>query len=263
MASKYKEILDNIEWSFSTLHLYEQCPYALYNKKICKSDGTENAYAQIGKFAHEINEKIYKKEATVDHALNEWIDEYDNHIFNYISESSKEKKFLAFCDYLAAFDEKFFDCHKILEVETKFKWRVGKYDCVGLVDLSVEENETNKILLIDHKSASPFFGKKGQLLKAQIDNFNSYKKQMYMYCKPIYEKYGRFPDKIIWNHLFDSTQSIIDFNIEDYNATQDWVIRTIKKIYNDKDFDAFQSYMMCYQLCNYRYDCEYKDELRE
>ena len=34
----YKNELDNIVWSFSTLHQYEQCPYAFYLKKI---DNTE------------------------------------------------------------------------------------------------------------------------------------------------------------------------------------------------------------------------------
>lgn len=263
MASKYKDILDKIEWSFSRLHLYEQCPYAFYLKKINEVEGVDNSYAEIGKFAHEILEKIYKQESSVDEALKEWIEEFDNNIFSYISESSKEKKYIDFCNNLATFDESIFEKYDVLEVESKFNWKVKKYNCIGIVDLLLQDKITKEIILIDNKSASPFFGKKGQLLKTQTDNFNSYSKQMYMYCKPIYEKYGVFPSRIEWNHMFDSTKTSISFNINNYNATQEWVINTIKKIYNDKTFDAFQSYMMCYQLCGYRYDCEYKEYDRE
>jgi hypothetical protein len=258
MASKYKDILDKIDWSFSTLHLYETCAYGFYNKKICDYLGIDNAFAEIGRYGHEINEKIFKSEFTIDEALKNWISDFDDHVFSYISESSKEKKYLAFCDYLAEFDESIFDKYDILDVETKFNWKVGKYNCVGLVDLVLREKSTQEIILEDHKSAAPFFGKKGQLLKSQTENFNSYKKQMYMYCKPIYEKYGVFPSRIEWNHMFDKTKTSIPFDMNDYNETQEWVKETIRKIYKDTKFEASKSYMMCYQLCNYRCDCEYK-----
>jgi hypothetical protein len=260
MANKYKEILDDIEWSFSTLHLYEQCPYAFYNKKICGDYGIDNAFAEIGKYGHKINEKIFKKEVTVDVALKEWIDEFENHVFSYISDSSKEKKFLAFCDYLSRFDEKYYEKYEVLGVEVEFHWKIGKYNCIGYVDLILRDKETGYILLIDHKSAPPFFGKKGGLLKAQAENYEAYSKQMYMYCKPIYERYKTFPKNIIWNHMFDEKQTPIEFNMEDYEKTLDWFNKTVKKIYKDTKFDPCMSYMMCNQLCNYRMDCEYKKE---
>jgi hypothetical protein len=260
MTCKYKEILDNIEFSFSTVHLYETCPYAFYNKKICGDKGISNAFAQIGKLGHLINEKIYKKESNIEEALNEWIEEFDYHVTEYISDNSKEKKYLAFCDYLATFDESFFDKYEILGVEVKFHWKIGKHKCIGFADLIVRDISTKEIILIDHKSAPPFFGKKGQLLKAQVDNFNAYSKQMYMYSKPIYEKYGEYPTKIIWNHMFENNTTEIEFNMEDYKMTLKWFKETVRKIYNDKEFNPCKSYMMCNQLCNYRLDCEYKNE---
>lgn len=260
MTSKYKEILDKIEWSFSTLHLYEQCQYGFYLKKICEELGIENAFSSIGKFSHNINEKIFKQEYTIDEALADWIENYEDNIFGYISENSKEKKYVAFCDYLANFDELYIEKYNVLEVETKFNWKIGKYNCVGLTDLVLQEKETGDILLIDHKSAPPFFGKKGGLLKSQAENFEAYSKQMYMYCKPIQEKYKTYPKKIIWNHMFNDERTVIDFKIEDYEKTLDWFKKTVRKIYNDTKFDACKSYMMCNQLCNYRLDCEYNNE---
>lgn len=260
MKSKYKEILDLIEWSFSTVHLYETCPYAFYLKKICELLGINNAYAEIGKYGHHINENIFKKTMKLDEALNEWIEEFNDHVFEYISESSKEKKYLAFCDYLCAFDETRLAKYEILGVEVEFHWEIGKYKCIGFADLILQDKETKEILLIDHKSAPPFYGKKGKLLKAQTDNFYTYSKQMYMYCKPIYEKYGKYPSKIIWNHIFDDERTVIDFNMEDYEKTLEWFKKTVQKIYKDTKFEPCKSYMMCNQLCNFRMDCEYKNE---
>lgn len=260
MSSKYKKILDAIEFSFSTIHMYEQCQYAFYNKKICGDIGVDNAYAEIGRYGHEINEKIFKKEITVDDALNEWIEEFENHVFNYISDNSKEKKFLAFCYYLSIFDEKYYKKYEVLGVEVEFHWKIGRHKCIGFVDLILKDKVTGDILLIDHKSAPPFFGKKGGLLKSQTENFNTYSKQMYMYCQPIYEKYKTFPKKIIWNHMFDDARTIIDFDMKEYEKTLDWFKKTVQKIYKDTKFEPCKSYMMCNQLCNYRMDCEYKNE---
>lgn len=259
MGIGYKEILDKIEWSFSTLHQYEQCQYSFYNKKICNNIGVSNAYAEIGKYGHTINEKIFKMEVTIDEALKEWIEEFENNVFGYISESSKEKKYLAFIDYLTEFNETFINDYEILGVEVELHWKIGKYSCIGYVDLILKHKGTKEIILIDHKSAPPFFGKKGKLLKSQTDNFISYSKQMYMYCKPIYEKYGTYPKKIIWNHMFDKSETIIDFDLEEYERTLVWVKKIIQKIYKDKVFKPKKSYMMCNQLCNYRLDCEYRN----
>ncbi len=259
MLNRYKTILDNIEWSFSTLHLYEQCPYAFYCKKICGDAGIGNSYSDIGKFGHTINENIFNFKSTIDQALNEWINEFEDNIYHYISDSSKEKKYISFCDYLTDFDELVFRKYEILGVELESHWEIGKYKCIGFIDLLLRERETGELLLIDHKSAPPFFGKKGKLLKAQEENFKTYKKQMYMYCKPIYETYKTFPKKIIWNHMFDNQRTIIDFDINEYEETLVWVDETISKIYKDTKFEPCKSYMMCNQLCNYRMDCEYKN----
>jgi hypothetical protein len=48
--------------------------------------------------------------------------------------------------------------------------------------------------------------------------------------------------------------------MEDYEMTLKWFKETVRKIYNDKEFYPCKSYMMCNQLCNYRLDCEYKNE---
>lgn len=264
MVNKYKEDLDKIEFSFSTLHQYEQCPYATYQKKICGETGINNAYAEIGSFGHGLNEKIFKHEMTVQEALNDCVENFEYNVCEYISETSKENKFAAMCDYLANFDETYEERYEILGVEKEFHWKIGKHKCVGYADLILRGKESNKVFLIDHKSAGHFMKKNGEPLKNQEDNFKAYSKQMYMYSDAMMKEYGFYPDYIVWNHFLDNSKTtVIPFNKEDLNSAIQWVKDTIKKIYSDTKFEpGEEDYTMCYLLCNFRDSCDYK-ELRK
>lgn len=263
--SRYKEILDKIEFSFSTTHLYEQCPYAVYMKKIEEIDGDSNAYAEIGSYGHELNEKIFKKKYTTQEALDECINEFDEHIFEYITESSKDKKYIAMCDYFSSFDEDFWNEYEVIGVELEVHWKIGKYNCIGYIDLILKRKSDGKIFLIDHKSASHFMKKDGTPLKNQEENFIAYKHQMYMYSDAIKKKLGFYPDYIVWNHFLDNGhKTIIPFSKEELNETLVWFKRTVKEIYSDEMFEPKKNYMMCYQLCDYRNGlCEYKQMWKE
>lgn len=265
MSSKYKEILDKIEFSFSSLHTYEKCPYAFYLKKICNTVGINNAYAEIGSYGHYLNEKIFKKEYTVQQALDDCVENFDDHVFEYISDSSKEKKYISLCEYLSYFDESYEERYEVIGVEMEFHWKIGRYRCVGYADLILKSKETVKIYLIDHKSAGHFMKKDGTPLKNQEVDFYAYRNQMYMYCDAIKKKLGLQVDYIVWSHFLDNGSiTLIPFNDVDYKKSLKWTVETIHKIYNDNEFEAIDDYMRCFKLCNYRDgDCEYKELRRE
>lgn len=264
MASKYKKELDEIEYSFSTLHQYCQCPFATYLKKICGEVGDNNAYAEIGSLGHYWNEMIFKHEMTVQEALDDCIENFDNMVCEYISDASKDKKFEAMCDYLANFDETYEERYEVLGVEKEFHWKIGRHRCIGFADLILKDKKTSKIFLIDHKSASHFLKQNGEPLKNQQANFEAYSKQMYMYSDAMMKEYGFFPDYIIWNHFLDAGKTtVIQFIQNDYNDAIKWVKDVIKKIYADSKFEpGEEDYTLCNLLCNYRNSCEYK-ELRK
>ena len=259
--NKYKEILDSIEFSFSTLHIYDQCPYAFYRKKICEDEGDNNAYAEVGSAGHYWNEKIFNKNMTVQEALEDCIENFDNMICEYISESSKDKKYEALCDYFADFDNTYEEKYEVLGVEKEFHWKIGRYKCIGFADLILKDRKSKKILLIDHKSAGHFLKKDGTPLKNQISNFEAYKKQMYMYADAMKKEYGFYPDYLIWNHFLDNCSStIIPFDIKECELAVAWAINTIKTIYRDTNYKAGkEDYTLCNILCNYRNECDYKE----
>lgn len=259
--TSYKEILDKIVWSFSTISLYEDCPRAFYIKKIEEITGDTNAAAEIGSYAHELNERLFKREINAQEALNECVYNFDDCITETISETNRAKKYMALCDYFSEFDETIFDRFEVLEVEEKHIWKIGKYQIVGIIDLLLRERETGKIYLVDHKSASHFLKKDGTPLKSIESMYRKYSKQMYLYADAIHRKYGFYPDYIVWNHFLEGgKRTVIPFEMEGLDGAVKWVKETIRKIYKDTTFTPVQDYVRCNLLCDYRNGfCEFKE----
>ena len=257
----YKKILYDVVWSFSTLHSYENCPYGFYLKKLDGSEINEgNFYAEAGSFVHEVNAKLFDGILKIDDAIDYYIDNYENNVVYTAKQSTMEKKYNQGIDYLAAFNTEKLKDYEILGVEKEVHFKIDKYNFIGFIDLLLRSKQTNKILIVDHKSLDHFMKKDGTPLKNQLPHFEAYSKQMYLYSKPIFEEYGEYPDRIIWNHFFDQQITNIQFNKDDYENTLKWAVDIIHAIYKDKKFNAKQTYMMCKVLCGYRNSCCYANE---
>ena len=260
----YKQDLDKMVWSFSRIHLWEQCPYAFYLQYIEGVKGIDNFWAENGKAVHLTLEKFFKDELTLEEMPHFYIERFDN-ICNYASQNSMTNTFNVCIDFLCEFDFSFFDDYEILGVEKECRFTIGKYPFRGIIDLLLRNKHTNEIIVFDHKSSPYPFKKDGKsVLKNCQENFESYKHQMYLYCKQVIEEYGEEPEQITWLHFKDSKLATIPFNRDEYNETLKWVENTIKKIYRDKRFLPNQSFMMCGRLCDFREgDCDYKDMKEE
>ena len=260
----YESLLNEVEFSFSTLHQYEQCPYAFYLKKI---DGTEinegNFYSDAGGYMHEVLEIIFSGKLPVDDAIPYYIENYSNSVVYETKQSTMEKKYNQAVDFLAAFDMTQLDNYEILGVEKEVHFELDGYKFIGFIDLLLRNKQTEKIIIVDHKSSDHFLKKDGSPLKNQQANFEAYSKQMYLYSKAVFDEYGEYPDRIVWNHFFDQQVTNIPFKYEDYCATQQWALNIIRRIYTDENFDAVQNYMMCKVLCGYRNSCCYATEESE
>lgn len=253
----YKKILDKIVWSFSTLHLYEQCPYAFYCKKIECKDGEQNFFAENGSVMHEIFEELLNRKYGLEVASSIYSDRYDL-ICSKTKQSTMDKTFEKCMDYLCSVDEFDFCKYEILGVELKLNFEIKKYKFVGYADLVIRDKSSGEVILIDHKSSDHFMKKDGTPLKNQLENFLAYKNQMYMYCKGLKDCFGINVNKIVWHHFKDNGElTAIPFAESDYEESLKWAVDTIKKIYRDRSFKDKKSFMMCGQLCDYRNDCEY------
>ena len=259
--SEYKDNLDKMIWSFSRLHLYEQCPYAFYLKYIEGREDEQNFYAENGSAMHSTFEGLLNHELTLEDAPGYYMEQFECIDSDGISDNTRENIFGKCLNYLCSVDSGFEEKYEILGVELKCSFKVGRKEFRGFIDLLMRNRKTNEIIVLDHKSADHFLKKNGEPLKNREDDFKAYKHQMYLYCKGVYEQYKQFPSKIMWHHFKDDGKlTVIDFNMSDYEETIQWAKDLVKQIYKDKDFAEMKSYMMCKQLCGFRNNCDYKDE---
>ena len=254
----YKKELDDMVWSFSRIHAYENCPYQFYLKYIEKEKGISNFYAGNGKLIHEIHEKILKNELPIEDCVNYYIEEFD-----FIEERERENietnTLNACADYLSELDLSELDNYNVLGIECKIKTKISKFNLIGYIDLLLEDEDGN-IIVLDHKSSKYMLKKNGDVLKGKELDFLSYKHQLYLYCKWVIEKYGKTPKYLVWNHFKDGKICKIDFSQEEYEETIEWFKKLIKNIYKDAEFEAKKEYISCNSLCDLRKICDYKNE---
>lgn len=262
--SQYKDRLDEIAFSFSSLSQFAECPYAFALNKIENEKGDGNAHAEIGSYGHKIIERLLKKEVTKQDALIECVNEFENNVTYEISEAAYDRKYSALCSYIEDFDESIFDKYEILGVEKMLYWTIDNHRMVGVIDLILKDKKTEKIYLIDHKSAGHFFKKNGEPLKNMKDSYELYRKQMYLYADAMYQRLGYYPDYISWNHFLDGgKRSTIPFNKKDCEDAVKWASDIINQIYEAEEFPANYNYMKCEMFCNFRDTCMWKSFLKE
>lgn len=256
----YVKLLNDMTWSFSRLHAYEHCPYSFYLRYIEERSGESNYYAENGKCMHETFEALFNRKIEIESCPQFYSDRYDM-ICEMTKKSTMDSTFEKCIDYLCEVEDLDETKYEILGVEIKLDFKVGKYKFVGYADLVVRNRDSGEVILVDHKQAGHFFKKDGTPLKNQEDNFFAYKHQAYLYCKGLKDCFGINVDKIVWHHFKDSGQiTKIPFNVEEFDETMQWAVNTIEKIKQDKSFESNKTYIMCNCLCDFRNDCEYKND---
>ena len=215
-----------------------------------KKNGEDNIFASYGILVHSILERYAKgelqKKDLVDEFKNSFELEISEPIMMYgrdLTESYLEKGIIFFSNF-----EGFWGLNPI-EAEHRFEVPLGHSTFVGVIDL-IATNDTDDIIIIDHKSSSKFSKKE---LKEKS-------KQLYLYATEVYEKYGKFPKELWFNHFKNDYIEKIKFNIEDYRESVNWALDTIDKIESCLEFNPNNSdKFYCGYLCDYRNNCEHKE----
>lgn len=267
--SDYKEKIRNMTWSYSRITAYDHCPYSFYLKYIIADDdmylAESNFYAESGSYVHSILEKVLKGELSEENAAQYYLDHYDDNIFYKTRQNIMEKNFELCEDYLCNLDFDWLKDFEILGVEKEIHVVLkdengNEYPFIGYIDLAVRHKETRKIYIIDHKSSSYPFKRDGKtVLKKSESDFTKYKMQMYLYAKAIFEEYGEYPEKLIWNHFKDQKVAVIPFDKDEYDKAIQWFIDKIHEIENDDEFEARCDFFYCNNLCDFRASCEYNE----
>lgn len=252
MEEKNYSIPEGFTWSFTSLVAYEQCPKSFMLKKLRKvGEEAENFYSQYGSWGHAILESYYK--GLIPHiALAEVYEKGFDDAVTLRPPYPKgvvEKSRAAGLRYFQNFKELEPEW-EVLDVEKKFEIQIGGYPVVGIVDLVLRHKDTGDIVVVDHKSKS-----KASMTK----EYETYKKQLYIYAKYIKETYGKFPSVMRFNMFKEGYEIDEPFNQEDYDKTMSWVIHVIEQTILDDEWEARPDDFFCFVLCGVKDYCWDKD----
>lgn len=261
-------------YSFSRLTSFRHCPMSYYLENVATPpvEELENSYAQYGTFIHKLIEGWGKNEIPDFALAEEYMEGYDDAVtmpFPPFPKGLGAKYYEAGLSYFQNFHG-FGDEYEILSVEEKFVINVCGYEVSGIADLILRNKETSEIVVIDHKSKSMATMKK---------DLPVYRNQLYIYAMAVYEKYGVYPSKLIFNLFREEGQFVEEeFSIEGLEETKKWIVETIHDIeeseifndwpgptdfYSDKKSKRNSCTYFCSQICGVNSSCKVYEEMQK
>lgn len=219
---KYPEI-----FSFSSLSLWHTCRKAWffhYLKRIPKH-GT-NVYAQYGLFAHELLEKYERGEMPCVMLAEEYTAGYDDHVTDTFPHGRGRKYYEDGLAYFQNFTG-WGDHYEIVCIEEEFLVDIGGVPINGFVDLVLRNKNTGGYVVVDHKSKS---------LSTLKSSYKESIIQLYIYAHYVRERFGQFPEKLVFNCFRAQELYGEDFHPDEYGRMVAWVINTVREIHEAVEF---------------------------
>lgn len=218
----------------------------------------DNAFAQCGLLVHELLEAYFNGKVLITELPGLFEEHYDDYVFETFPKLGKtnlyESYFEKCYNYLDNFEG--FDQYEILGSEVEFEIDIlCGHRLKGYIDLLLRDKSDGRIVILDFKSKSNFKSKK---------ELAEYARQFYLYTLYVYEKYGEYPKKFIFEMIRVVPPSkVVEFDMKAFEEAQDWMYLQIDKIEKMESFPAVYDKFYCESLCNFRASCPEKGKLSD
>lgn len=235
-------------YSFSKISMFHTCKYAYFLTYLKHLKGIDNCFALYGTLVHSIMERYAKSQLGLWDLPKIFEIEFADVVNMPFPESKycknmKELYFNQGFDFLSSFLG--YDDYNILGVEENFEIKIDDWLLTGVIDLIYEDTD-GKLIILDYKSKSKFKNK---------DEQQKYARQLYLYSIYIKDKYGRFPDKLIFWTFRKQKKIEIMFNYDEYLESLTWAKFTVNQIRNESSYLPSKDEFYCKNLCNHRLYC--------
>ena len=245
-------IPDGMKWSFSKLEAFHHCGMMFKLVYLDHAEKEGNGFSDYGTFCHKLLEE-WAKGQIPDFALaEEYQERYDNEVVNAFPPFPRgmpQKYYDQGLQYFENFDG-FGDDYEILTVEEKFEIEIDGYILVGIADLTLRNKKTGGIVVIDHKSKSK---------NSMKQEYETFRMQLYTYAMFVKQKYGVYPEKLIFNMFREQNFISEDFDMDMYNKTRQWIVDTIHEIEACRDWIISSSSFFCRYVCSVFDSCPARD----
>lgn len=238
--------LDAMDWSYTRVSSFDQCPRMFDLTYLQCKDRAENAFAQWGSFGHSLLERYFRQQIELLDMPSIYESEYSTEVSERFPfprlEEIYYKRGLA---YFNEFSGQIGDEVEILGVEEQYSSTLGGRPVVGIIDL-IPKNESG-LIVCDHKSRGKWKSKEER---------RKYLRQLNLYAFRLKEKYGEWPAELWFNKFREGCLDREPFSETVAQADRDWFLRSIDNIYQTESFPARPDSFFCDHLCSVREHCE-------
>lgn len=257
---RYDLSIEPMEWSYSRLTAFEDCPYMWLMRYILRDEYSivpqSKFFAQYGSLMHSILQQ-YLTGVLPQKSL---VAYYVSHFISDITEKAPSCKI--YLDYLEQGRQYLktlsFPARKILKVEDEMRFEFAGHPFIGFLDV-LSEDDSGKLYITDHKSRA-LKPRSHRVKPTQSDReLDQYLRQLYIYASAVSQLYGRYPDFLEFNCFRTRTWICEPFQYERMVEVEAWAARLIERITATDDWYANFSFWFCKHLCDVQADCEYFD----
>lgn len=244
---------ENHVYSYTQLSSVSECPFGFYLSRIEKAEQQSNGFAEQGTLIHDLLDRWAKGELTKEQLPDEYARRYPDEVVTKFprmlaAKGYAEKAYNLGIEYFTNFDE--FAGYTIVATEERFETELEGRPFVGIIDMILRDDLTGELIILDHKSKS---------LAAFKNSEDEMYRQQLLYAKYVHEKYGQWPDRLMFN-LFKEGGKKMErrFSQDDYDAAIAWAVQQIQKI---EEYDILEwleckdPNFFCKEICSVRKHC--------
>ena len=243
----YSFLLDAMDWSYSRVNSFDQCPKMFYLTYILCRDRVDNAFAQWGTLAHSLLERYFREQVELWDLSGLYKREYDKSVTEkFPFPRLQDLYFDRGLEYFDSFSGQIRDETKILCVEDRYHSDLGGRPVVGVIDLV--PLTSNGLVVCDHKSRGKWKSKEER---------RKYLRQLNLYAVRVKEKYGEWPRELWFNKFREGVLDVEPFSESSAQEDVDWFLKSIDAIYKAEEFPAKPDKFFCDYLCSVREFCEH------
>lgn len=255
---RYDLTIEPMEWSYSRLTAFEDCPYLWLQRYIYNIPGQSKFFAQYGSLMHSILQQYLtgalRKQELVSYYLSHFVsdvtDKAPSHKIHmgYLEQGRQYLKTLSF------------PSRRIIKVEDEMRFQFAGHPFVGFLDV-LSEDEDGHLYITDHKSRA--LKPRSNRIKPTLSDMelDKYLRQLYIYASAVSQLYGRYPDFLEFNCFRTGTWICEPFRYEQMLDVEAWAMRLIKQITATDDWYANLDFWFCKHICDMAVECEYEEFL--
>ena len=250
----YRELINDMTWSYSRVSCFEDCPYKWFVKYIHQDEEAPMFFSSYGSFLHKLIEYYYRGIFTKEEIQTMFLTEYHKKIIGCRPPINTVKKYInEAIEYLDSFEP---FPYEMVAVEKEIRFDINGTEFIGYIDF-LGKDENGDLYIVDNKSRI-LKPRSSRVKPTQNDLvLDKMLRQLYLYAEGIKREFGKYPKALCFNCFRSNTLIVEPFDEAKHKEALEWAGNLIEEIKDTSDFVPNVEFFQCKYLCGYNNDCCY------